>query len=101
MGHTEFVVSPIDKKRNGTGHPKCLVCVLAEVPAGAPLLKVYAYGPFGARFFLPATTRRDATAESAISTGCNRTTASRTAHATDPARVVRQHQKLLTGCAFA
>ena len=53
MGHTEFVVSPIDKKRNGTGHPKCLVCVLAEVPAGAPLLKVYAYGPFGARFFCP------------------------------------------------
>ena len=52
MGHTNFVGTPIKKKRNGTGHPKCLVCALADVPAGAPLLKVYAYGPFGARFFL-------------------------------------------------
>ncbi len=52
MGHTKNVGSPIEKKRNGTEHPKCLVCALADVPAGAPLLKVYAYGSFGARFFL-------------------------------------------------
>jgi hypothetical protein len=52
MGHTNLVGSPIEKKRNDTRHPKCLVCALAGVPAGAPLLKVYAYGPFGARFFL-------------------------------------------------
>ena len=51
MGHTNFVGAPINKKRHDTGHPKCLVCALADVPAGAPLLKVYAYGPFGARFF--------------------------------------------------
>ena len=51
MGHTEFVVVAHQKKRHDTGHPKCLVCALADVPAGAPLLKVYAYGPFGARFF--------------------------------------------------
>jgi hypothetical protein len=25
--------------------------VFADVPANAPLLKVYDYGPFGARFF--------------------------------------------------
>ena len=52
MGHTHMVVSPMNKKRHDTRHPKCLACVLVEVPAGAPLLKVYAYGPFGARFFL-------------------------------------------------
>ena len=57
MGHTDFVVSPINKKRHDTGHPKCLVCALADVPAGAPLLKVYAYGPFGARFFWPIISR--------------------------------------------
>ena len=51
MGHTDFVGAPIKKKRHDTGHPKCLVCALADVPAGAPLLKVYAYGSFGTRFF--------------------------------------------------
>ena len=52
MGHTNFVGAPIKKKRHDTGHPKCLVCALADVPAGAPLLKVYTYGSFGTRFFL-------------------------------------------------
>jgi hypothetical protein len=33
------------------GYPKYPYCVPAGVPAGAPLLKVYDYGPFGARFF--------------------------------------------------
>ena len=59
MGHTKLVGSPIKKKRNGTGHPKCLVCALADVPAGAPLLKVYAYGSFGARFFWATITPID------------------------------------------
>ena len=51
MGHTDLVGAPVKKKRHDTGHPKCLVCALADVPAGAPLLKVYAYGSFGTRFF--------------------------------------------------
>ena len=63
MGHTKSVGSPIKKKRNGTGHPKCLVCALADVPAGAPLLKVYAYGSFGARFFWAIITPIDCVAE--------------------------------------
>ena len=63
MGHTKLVGSPIKKKRNGTGHPKCLVCALADVPAGAPLLKVYAYGSFGTRFFLATITPIDCVAE--------------------------------------
>ena len=63
MGHTDLVGTPIKKKRNGTGHPKCLVCALADVPAGAPLLKVYAYGSFGARFFWATITPIDCVAE--------------------------------------
>ena len=63
MGHTDFVGTPIKKKRNGTGHPKCLVCALADVPAGAPLLKVYAFGPFGARFFWASITSIGSTEE--------------------------------------
>ena len=33
------------------GYPKYLVCAPTDVPVGAPLLKVYDYGPLGARFF--------------------------------------------------
>ncbi len=40
------------KKPDDTGYPKCLDCVFADVPASTPLLKVYDYGPLGARFFL-------------------------------------------------
>ena len=40
------------KKPDDTGHPKCPDCVFADVPASTPLLKVYDYGPLGARFFL-------------------------------------------------
>ena len=39
------------KKPDDTGYPKCPDCVFADVPASAPLLKVYDYGPLGARFF--------------------------------------------------
>ena len=39
------------KKRDDTGYPKCPDCVVADVPASTPLLKVYDYGPLGARFF--------------------------------------------------
>jgi hypothetical protein len=39
------------KKPDDTGYPKCPDCVFADVPANAPLLKVYDYGPLGARFF--------------------------------------------------
>ncbi len=39
------------KKPDDTGYPKCLDCVFADVPASTPLLKVYDYGPLGARFF--------------------------------------------------
>ena len=42
------------KKPDDTGYPKCPDCVSADVPAGAPLLKVYDYGPLGARFFCAA-----------------------------------------------
>ena len=45
-----FVAVPL-KKPDDTGYPKCPDCVPADVPAGAPLLKVYDYGPHGARFF--------------------------------------------------
>ena len=48
------------KKPDDTGYPKCPDCVPADVPAGAPLLKVYDYGPHGARFFLRC----------AVSVGC-------------------------------
>ena len=39
------------KKPDDTGYPKCPDSVFADVPASAPLLKVYDYGPLGARFF--------------------------------------------------
>ena len=39
------------KKPDDAGYPKCPGCVFAGVPANAPLLKVYDYGPLGARFF--------------------------------------------------
>ena len=39
------------KKPDDAGYPKCPDCVFADVPASAPLLKVYDYGPLGARFF--------------------------------------------------
>ena len=39
------------KKPDDAGYPKCPGCVFADVPANAPLLKVYDYGPLGARFF--------------------------------------------------
>ena len=39
------------KKPGDTGYPKCPDSVFADVPASAPLLKVYDYGPLGARFF--------------------------------------------------
>ena len=51
----KFVAEPL-KKPDDTGYPKCPDCVPADVPAGAPLLKVYDYGPYGARFFAPTTT---------------------------------------------
>ncbi len=40
------------KKPDDTGYPKYPDCEPADVPAGPPLLKVYDYGPHGARFFL-------------------------------------------------
>ena len=40
------------KKRGDPGYPKCPGSVFADVPASAPLLKVYDYGPLGARFFV-------------------------------------------------
>jgi len=49
----KFVAVPL-KKPDDTGYPKCPDCVPADVPAGAPLLKVYDYGPHGARFFYAA-----------------------------------------------
>ena len=39
------------KKPDDSGYPKCPDSVFADVPANAPLLKVYDYGPLGARFF--------------------------------------------------
>ncbi len=39
------------KKPDDTGYPKCPDSAFADVPASAPLLKVYDYGPLGARFF--------------------------------------------------
>ena len=39
------------KKPGDSGYPKCPGSVFADVPASAPLLKVYDYGPPGARFF--------------------------------------------------
>jgi len=50
IGHNEFVAVPL-KKPDDTGYPKCPDRAPADVPAGAPLLKVYDYGPLGARFF--------------------------------------------------
>ena len=50
IGHNEMVAVPL-KKPDDTGYPKCPDCVFADVPANAPLLKVYDYGPLGARFF--------------------------------------------------
>jgi len=50
FSHNEFVAVPL-KKPDDTGYPKCPDCVFADVPANAPLLKVYDYGPLGARFF--------------------------------------------------
>ena len=47
----KFVAVPL-KKPVDTGYPKCPDCEPADVPAGPPLLKVYDYGPLGARFFL-------------------------------------------------
>jgi hypothetical protein len=52
----KFVAVPL-KKPDDTGYPKCPDCVPADVPAGAPLLKVYDYGPYGARFFCPNNDR--------------------------------------------
>lgn len=45
-----MVAEPL-KKPDDAGYPKCPGCVFADVPANAPLLKVYDYGPLGARFF--------------------------------------------------
>ena len=50
FSHNEYVAVPL-KKPDDTGYPKCPDCVFADVPANAPLLKVYDYGPLGARFF--------------------------------------------------
>ena len=50
FSHNEFVAVPL-KKPDDAGYPKCPDCVFADVPASAPLLKVYDYGPLGARFF--------------------------------------------------
>ena len=50
FSHNEFVAVPL-KKPDDTGYPKCPDCVIADVPASTPLLKVYDYGPLGARFF--------------------------------------------------
>ena len=47
----QVVAVPL-KKPDDTGYPKCSDCEPADVPAGPPLLKVYDYGPHGARFFL-------------------------------------------------
>ena len=49
-GHNNLVAEPL-KKPDDNGYPKCPYCAPADVPAGAPLLKVYDYGPLGARFF--------------------------------------------------
>jgi hypothetical protein len=49
-GHNEFVAVPL-KKPDDTGYPKCPDCVSLMCPRDAPLLKVYDYGPLGARFF--------------------------------------------------
>ena len=46
----KIVAVPL-KKPDDTGYPKCPDCVFADVPANTPLLKVYDYGPLGARFF--------------------------------------------------
>ena len=95
MGHTGFVVSPINKKRHDTGHPKCLVCALADVPAGAPLLKVYAYGPFGARFFVLAISLIDRAPGPTLGAACHRKTVWLTAHYDYQARAACQHQMLI------
>ena len=50
LRHNEFVAVPL-KKPDDAGYPKCPVCVFTDVPVDAPLLKVYDYGPLGARFF--------------------------------------------------
>ena len=50
FSHNEDVAVPL-KKPGDTGYPKCPDSVFADVPASAPLLKVYDYGPHGARFF--------------------------------------------------
>ena len=50
FSHNKFVAVPL-KKPDDAGYPKCPGCVFADVPANAPLLKVYDYGPLGARFF--------------------------------------------------
>ena len=44
------------KKPDDSGYPKCPDSVFADVPANAPLLKVYDYGPLGARFFCAVCT---------------------------------------------
>jgi hypothetical protein len=51
LRHNEFVAVPL-KKPDDAGYPKCPVCVSTGVPVDAPLLKVYDYGPLGARFFM-------------------------------------------------
>jgi len=51
FSHNDFVAVPL-KKPDDTGYPKCPDCVFADVPASTPLLKVYDYGPLGARFFV-------------------------------------------------
>jgi len=51
FSHNNAVAVPL-KKPDDTGYPKCPDCVFADVPANTPLLKVYDYGPLGARFFL-------------------------------------------------
>ena len=50
FSHNECVAVPL-KKPDDAGYPKCPDCVFADVPANTPLLKVYDYGPLGARFF--------------------------------------------------
>ena len=49
FSHNKHVAVPL-KKPGDIGYPKCPSCVFADVPASTPLLKVYDYGPLGARF---------------------------------------------------
>ena len=57
----------LDRPRDA-GYPKYLVCAPTNVPVGAPLLKVYDYGPLGARFFC-GLARRTAITGGLLTTG--------------------------------